>query len=38
MIQDASQGLNWKNAQATLHPLVAYYSQQEITWHITFCS
>ena len=27
VIQDEVQGFHWKNAQATLHPIVIYYKQ-----------
>jgi hypothetical protein len=36
MIQVELQGFHWNNAQATLHPFVACYSQNEMIKHITF--
>jgi hypothetical protein len=34
--QDEVQEFHWNNALATLHPFVAYYSQNEMTEHISF--
>jgi hypothetical protein len=36
IIQDEVQGLHWNNAQATREPFVAYYSQSEVTEHVSF--
>jgi hypothetical protein len=36
IIQDEAQGFHSNNAQAAFHPFVAYYSQNEITEHISF--
>jgi hypothetical protein len=36
IIQDEVQGFHWNNDQATLHPFVAYYSQNEMTKHTGF--
>jgi hypothetical protein len=36
IIQDEVQGFHWNNAQATLRPAVAYYSQNEMIPH-QFC-
>jgi hypothetical protein len=36
IMQDEVQGFHWNNAQAILHPFEAYYSQNEMTKHISF--
>ena len=35
VLQDAAQGFHWNNAQATLHPFVAYYSQTPVNYSIS---
>ena len=36
VIQDAVQGYHWNNNQATIHPFVVYYKDNEILIHRTF--
>jgi hypothetical protein len=36
IIQGEVQGFHWNNTQATHQPFVAYYSQNEMTEHISF--
>lgn len=37
LVQDAVQGFHWSNNQATIHPIVMYYSNNGITQHVTYC-
>ena len=37
VVQDAVQGFQWNNSQATLHPFVAYYKEQNHLNSISFC-
>ena len=37
VIQDAAQGFHWDNSQATLHPFVAYYKNEDQLEHISMC-
>lgn len=34
ILQDAAQGFHWNNAQATLHPFVCYYKDEEELKHL----
>jgi len=36
-IQDAAQGFHWDNSQATLHPFVAYFKDNDKTSHLCMC-
>ena len=35
-LQDAAQGYHWNNAQATIHPFVAYYTDAERLCHLSY--
>ena len=35
VLQDAAQGYHWNNAQATIHPFVAYYTDAEKLCHLS---
>ena len=37
VVQDAAQGFHWNNSQATLHPFVAYYKEQNHLNKINYC-
>ena len=34
-LQDTAQGYHWNNAQATIHPFVAYYTDAERLCHLS---
>ena len=36
ILQDAAQGFHWNNAQATIHPFVAYYIDSEKLCHLSY--
>ena len=36
VLQDAAQGYHWNNAQATIHPFVAYYTDAERLCHLSY--
>ncbi len=36
ILQDAAQGFNWNNSQATIHPFVAYYHDFEAVHHLGY--
>jgi hypothetical protein len=36
IVKDEVQGFHWNNAQATIHPFVACYSQNKMTENISF--
>ena len=36
VLQDEAQGFHWNNAQATLHPFVCYYKENDELKHISF--
>jgi hypothetical protein len=35
-LQDENENFHWNSAQATIHPFVIYYSENEKTEHISF--
>lgn len=37
VVQDEVQGFHWENSQATVHPFVLYYKQNDVTEHRSFC-
>ena len=37
IVQDAVQGFHWENSQATLHPFVIYYKDNEELKNISCC-
>jgi len=36
IVQDAAQGFHWNNAQATIHPFVAYFRDSDSINHLSF--
>lgn len=36
VLQDAAQGFHWNNAQATIHPFVAYYKEEGTVCNVSF--
>lgn len=36
ILQDAAQGFHWNNAQATIHPFVAYYTESGELQHVSY--
>jgi len=36
VLQDAAQGFHWNNAQATIHPFVAYYMESQVVHHLSY--
>ena len=36
VLQDAAQRLHWNNAQATIHPFVAYYVESRAVHHLSY--
>ena len=36
VLQDSAQGYHWNNAQATLHPFVAYYRDADKLCHLSY--
>ena len=36
VLQDAAQGFHWNNAQATIHPFVAYFRESDSISHLSF--
>lgn len=36
VLQDAAQGFHWNNAQATIHPFVAYYIESDELRHVSY--
>ena len=36
VLQDAAQGFHWNNAQATIHPFVAYYVESGAVHHLSY--
>ena len=37
VLQDEVQSFHWRNLQATLHPVVIYYKENEKRKHFSYC-
>ncbi len=36
VLRDTAQGFHWNNAQATIHPFVAYFRDSDKISHVSF--